>query len=330
MNSKVIRNKDVIQSYIMTTAKYDFNVYEKRIIFRLVESIQGHLEGKKLNTEISIQKLASKDRIVTMPISAFLIDENDKNHNRVKTALTRLRNKTFEFDNGKVWKLIGIIEKPNFDYAGLVQFELQSEVYNALLDFSKGFRKYELKTAMQFESVYSMRFYELLSGQTQPIEYKIETLKSMFGLEDKYKLNADFFRSVINIAKKELDRCSPYTFDYTPKKRGRAYHSILFIPKYQPQFRDEDLEKKELSKRSNISWYLTRNEKNYLIQNIGFSEKGIKNNAVLIERVKALKIKQRINFIDFLSTIKDRALRSDAHNIQGYVISALKSETEED
>lgn len=310
----------------MTTAKYDFNVYEKRIIYRLIESIQYCLEGKKLNSNISIKELPSKDRIVTMPISAFLADEKDENYSRVKTALTRLRNKTFEFDNGKVWKLIGIIEKPNFEYAGIAQFELQPEIYNALLDFSKGYRKYELKTAMQFESVYSMRFYELLSGQTQPIEYKIETLKNMFGLEDKYKLNADFFRSVINIAKKELDKCSPYTFDYIPKKKGRAYHSILFIPKFQPQFRDVELERKELSKRSNISWYLTRNERNYLIQNLGFTEKGVKNNAVLIEKVKAVKQKQRINFIDFLSTIKDRALRGNVNNIQGYVISALKSE----
>lgn len=35
-----IVNKDLIQSYIMTTAKYDFNVYEKRIIYRLVEMAQ--------------------------------------------------------------------------------------------------------------------------------------------------------------------------------------------------------------------------------------------------------------------------------------------------
>ncbi|MCY6341482.1 replication initiation protein, partial [Bacteroides fragilis] len=42
-----IVNKDLIQSYIMTTAKYDFNVYEKRIIYRLVEMAQGELQGIK-------------------------------------------------------------------------------------------------------------------------------------------------------------------------------------------------------------------------------------------------------------------------------------------
>lgn len=38
-----IVNKDLIQSYIMTTAKYDFNVYEKRIIYRIVDlTINGN------------------------------------------------------------------------------------------------------------------------------------------------------------------------------------------------------------------------------------------------------------------------------------------------
>ena len=42
-----IVNKDLIQSYIMTTAKYDFNVYENCIIYRLVEMALGELQGIK-------------------------------------------------------------------------------------------------------------------------------------------------------------------------------------------------------------------------------------------------------------------------------------------
>ena len=41
----LISNKDVLQSYIMTTAKYDFSVYEKRIIYRLVELAQCEVQG---------------------------------------------------------------------------------------------------------------------------------------------------------------------------------------------------------------------------------------------------------------------------------------------
>ena len=44
-NSVTVVNKDQIQSYIMTTAKYDFSVYEKRILYRIVEMAQGELQG---------------------------------------------------------------------------------------------------------------------------------------------------------------------------------------------------------------------------------------------------------------------------------------------
>ncbi len=38
----------MIQSYLMTVSKYDFSVYEKRILYRLVEAMQCEIEGKKL------------------------------------------------------------------------------------------------------------------------------------------------------------------------------------------------------------------------------------------------------------------------------------------
>ena len=44
-----ITNKEVLQSYILTTAKYDYSVYEKRILYRIIEILQFLIEGKKLN-----------------------------------------------------------------------------------------------------------------------------------------------------------------------------------------------------------------------------------------------------------------------------------------
>ena len=58
MNMAVkITNKDVIQSYLMTVSKYDFSVYEKRILYRLVEAMQCELEGKKLHSGLRIEYL---------------------------------------------------------------------------------------------------------------------------------------------------------------------------------------------------------------------------------------------------------------------------------
>jgi plasmid replication initiation protein len=40
---------------------------------------------------------------------------------------------------------------------------------------------------MSFKSVYSMRMYELMSGQTAPLYQSFEELKERFKLKGKYK-----------------------------------------------------------------------------------------------------------------------------------------------
>ena len=313
-----ISNKDVVQSYILTTAKYDFDVYEKRILYRLVEMAQKDLNGKKLDANYKIDKTLFDDRIVTMPISAFLKDESDKHYTRIKTALRKLRNKTFVYEDEKSWELIGIIEKPKIDkYSTSVEFEIQPMIWKAILSFAKGFRKYELKTAMQFDSVYAMRFYELFSGQKSPISYSIDNLKIMFNVEGKYKLVANFINRVIIPAKKELDEKAPYSFEYKLLKTGRKITSIKFYPVYISENRDEDLERKELQKKVSLNWDLDKMTIDYLKQNFHFTTAEIKSN---IDIFKAAD--KELDLLIELSKLKLKL--KDVRNIKGYVIGTLK------
>lgn len=318
-----ITNKDVIQSYLMTVSKYDFSVYEKRILYRFVEAMQCEIEGKKLYPGLRIEKTLYDDRVVLMPISAFLANDDDENYTRVKKALLDLRNKSFEFDDGQIWKVIGIIEKPQFNYKrGWVRFEIQPEVYNAVLNFSKGFRKYELKTAMEFTSQYSMRFYELMSGQERPLIYSIEDLKIMFGVQDKYKRNPDFIKRIIVPAKEELDAKSPYSFEYKILKEGRSFHSLKLYPKYQPEHRDEELEKHELQKQVSLGWDLDRLIRNYLKQELLFTDQEIRNNIDLFRDAQ-----KKLDLMLELSTLKGKS--RDKKNPKGYIINALKGKVKD-
>lgn len=313
-----ITNKDVIQSYLMTVSKYNFSVYEKRILYRLVEAMQCEIEGKKLYPGLCIEKTLYDDRIVLMPISAFLANDDDENYTRIKKALIDLRNKSFEFDDGQIWKVVGIIEKPQFNHKrGWVKFEIQPEVYNAVLNFSKGFRKYELKTAMEFTSQYSMRFYELMSGQKRPLIYTIENLKIMFGIEKKYERNPDFIKRIVIPAKEELDAKSPYSFEYKILKDGRTFHSLKLYPKYQPEYRDEELEKHELQKSISLSWDLDRIVRNYLKQDLLFTEQEIRNNIDLFKVAQG-----KIDLILELSILKGKS--REKKNPKGYIINAIK------
>lgn len=323
-----IVNKEVVQSYVLTAAKYDFSVYEKRILYRIIELMQEHTNGKTLDRQYHIQENLFGDVDIQMPTSAFLKDEKDQNYSIVKKALMDLNLKRVQFVDKKrgKWYLFNIIERPVVHMKqGLVSFRIHPIMAAAFMDFSMGHRKYELKISMQFESVYAMRFYELMSGQKNHIIFGIDKLKEMFKLENKYKQVNDFIKRVIEPAKRELDQYSPFSFEYKINKEGRKYSSITFIPKFQPQHQDEDLERKRLQQQLSSRWTLSKQEIDYLHNNFGFAEEEIRKNMDTFKDVLAVtdllnelaRIKAKVNELN----TKGKGIA----NIKGYVITSLRN-----
>jgi len=318
---KRVTNKDVIQSYIFTTARYNYNVHEKRILYRIIELAQADLEGKKLDGRYTTtDTIFNNLRKVVMPASLLLNNDEDKNYHCIKKALKSLRDKSFEYvDEKGNWKVIGVIEVPEFEkYSSYINFHIHKEVWEVALNFAKGFRKYELKTAMKFEGIYSMRFYELLTGQKLPITYSIKNLKIMFKIEDKYKLVADFIRFVIIPAKIELDKSSPYSFEYQLLKTGRKITSIQFFPYEIPANRDNNLEKMQLHKKINLSWDLDKIVVNYLKDNFDFSSEEIKRNIDLLSLAN-----EKLDLLAELSNLKSKAFRAN-NGPKPYIIGSLQ------
>lgn len=313
-----VNNKDVIQSYIVTTAKYDFNVYEKRILYRIIEMLQEGIHGLSLNKKYEMKETRLGDLDITLPVGYFLKDEKDRNHARIKKALVSLESKVFEYEDAETWQRIRLIERPEIGkISETVTLRLHPKIYEALLDFSKGFKKYELKIAMEFDTVYAMRFYELFSSQKSPITFTIEKLKEMFSVTDKYKLNADFIRFVVAAGKKELDIKAPYSFMYEVIKHSNKIVAIKFSPYLIPENRDLLLEEKALKAKVNISWTLEKIIIDYLKHSFEFTTKEIKNNLELFEMAQ-----KKIDLLLTLSELRSKC--RDKDNPKGYVISSLK------
>lgn len=328
----VIRNRELVQSYVLTTAKYDFSVYEKRVLYRIVEVLQAYLTGLKLNYNYSVQEALYKDADTefSIELKAFLKGEADNNYEEVKKALKSLRNKTFDYEDSSEWAVYGIIESPKIKkYESFVTFKITPLLLYAFMNFAKGFRKLELKIAMSLESTYSMRFYELMSKQKKPITYSIDELKSMFKLENKYKKVNDFIKKTVEVAKKELDEKSPYTFDFKENRSGRGrggkINSITFIPIYQPQFDDTELETHRLQQQVSSRWTLSRQEVEYLSNNFGFTEDELRKNTDTFKDINAVT-----DLLNELARIKAKINELNAKgkgiaNVKGYVITSLRN-----
>jgi hypothetical protein len=330
LKNKEYNNKDIIQSYIITAAKYDFSVYEKRILYRVIDCFQYLLEGKKLDSEFSITRDLYGDVDIVLPLSSVLVDK-DEHHSRVKKALISLLDKKIIVENNaKEWEAFSFVERPKIKERGIIRFRLHPIVYEALLDFSKGYRKYELETAMTFRSVYSMRFYELLSGQTTSLSYSIDDLKSMFKLENKYKNIKLFVFYVVEPAKRELDLKAPFSFSYQLEyERNRNNHKcgrkkiigITFTPVYNLKNRDKILARKDEYRKFNLAEVLIRDEISLFIS-FGFTEIELKTKYYNLFQDINLARKQGKILLN--SYIFDYAKK--AKNPKHYIIKVLREE----
>ena len=221
MNKK--ENREVIQSYIITAAKYDFSVDEKRVLSHLVEMMQPLIEGKELVGKVE-QDLWGTYHF-ELPTEYFF--EEGVNRQRIKQAIKSLNDKSFEYEDEDGWGICRLIEMPFLDKRGKVEFYLGKKLVDVFLNFNKGYSKYQLDISLSFKSVYSMRLYELISNQTRKLTFRISRLKEMWDITDKaYERNYNFIQRIIEVAKKELDEKSNWSFTYQPIKKGRSFELI--------------------------------------------------------------------------------------------------------
>jgi plasmid replication initiation protein len=260
--------------------------------------------------------------MVELPISDFLIDEDDKNHSRIKAALKSLHKKTFTYQDEGNWECFSIIANPKIRLrSSKVSFIIDARVWDVLLDFSRGFSRYDLEIAFNMQSSYAMRFYELLAGQKEPIVYSIDALRKEFALEGKYRFNKDFIRRVVDSAKNELDLKSPVTFTYRPLKDGKKITRIMFYPHRQEDKEPRDAFFREAVRKYGTGAHLSADESR-LLREIGFSERGLRNNIELLMECKA-----KLDFIYELALIAGKCRTKS--NPCGWCIKTLRGKLQD-
>ena len=256
----------------------------------------------------------------------LLGSEEDKNHKRIKEAFESLRIKKIEYEDEEMYSCFGVVSSYEIQKrAKFVSWVSNSKIVEAVMDFSKGFRKYELEIAMQFESQYSMRIYELIGNKKSPITYSIKDIEEMFQLQNKYRspngnLNFSKLKSeILEKAKLELDRVSPFTFDYVIKDKK----TITFIPLYQEEKADKNLKTIHIDKSNlDLRVILSDKEITTYIEEFGFTEQGLKNNYPLFEDCKKTLPE---NYSFFIFQEIRTAMQKRKKISPAYVIGILKN-----
>ena len=327
------QNKDLIESYKLTTVRDRIGIYGQRLILRLVEfaTAEGATQGLDFKSGRDIRRVEVGlwgERSVTMPLSDLM--GNSENYSAVKRSVRALQKETIEYEEEDgAWVSFPFLGKVRIA-AGQLTVKVEPELWQAFMDFRKGFRRYELEAALQLKSAYSLRLYKLVSDQgAKQLDFQLDELKKMLGVWDKYPRPYDFGKYVLDPAKAELDRMAPWTFTYswlTSRKvaTGRAaIVGVRFFPVSQTEHRDPDLEKNRLRQRfpGALTPGLDQAQKNILMHKFGFTQKGLLNNRELFEAAT-----RHLDFTAFLLDLAPRISTKRPKNPTGYVINAIKME----
>lgn len=340
------KSREVIESYIFATSERNFSIYSERLLMRIVEIAQRQIAGLNFRDgtdigQVSIGPLG--DARLEIPISS-LLGKGNTNYAQAKKAILELMQSPYYVERPK---LSG--GKPVVDSNGLQEFELighqilndcevnvkpgmavvnvNENTWKAILDFSKGFRKFDLNAALSLSKSCSSRMFRLISNQSKPITYSLDSLRKMWGMEDMYPNSADFIRRTIEPAKKELDEKAPWSFTYVRNyaegaacnqgRRGRkSITSLTFFPVRKVTNMSTS---KLLGMTSSPVSVLGREVYDLLLTKFEFTAQGIKNNLLLFETAQKVGLDLR-TFLDGLAPSAIRAV-----NCPGYVIKSIET-----
>lgn len=282
-------NKNVIQSYLFSRIRSRMSVVEMRILMRIVECAQCELQGLLIVEHKGPTDHGLQGRVVDLPISSVL-QERSHHYERVQAAAKSLMSKIvehYEPDGGK-WVAMPFLSGAECTMGeGVVHLYIQPWVWDCILDFTKGYVKYDLGVAMRLQSPYAVKLFFLMSYQKQPICYSFNELERLFGTQGKYARRNDFVRKVLLPAKQELDEKAPWSCDLRPMRDGRRLEYCMFYPYEQKDKYSDGLKaREEHAKYPNVWAY--RQLYNYMRYNLDFSPLELGRNKALIHEFAEL------------------------------------------
>ena len=253
--------KDLIyKSNSLVNSKYNITVVQARFIAFISSFINAYdtdFFTYKINTSIVLEFLKVKrtnikwlSNTLKQLQSTLICLQNDEIAEEYTTFLSHFR-----------------LDKKN----DVLEFSFHSSIKDCYIQLKNNFTKLKLENYIEFESIYTIRFYEWLeyninifniynNQKYSTIEIELDKLvekfassynhkKKKFGIPTSYLTYNRFKTKVLEVAKNELKAKFDIYFEYEEKKVNRAVKSLkITILKNGDKIKKDyaDLKKKEL------------------------------------------------------------------------------------
>lgn len=228
----LVKHNKLVQS------KYSLTANEQKLLYKIFEEIQ---------------KNGYKTREVTLTFEDFYreykqIIGRKITKNDFRYTLEAIQDKKpyiIDMDNDTYIRTQWYAIKGKLDLSEITLI-IDDLVFEYIQSLDKNFTGLRIATLYSFKNFYTMRIYELLkqwSSVKREIIYKVDTLKSLLGLEEIEQVEKDgsitvlnsgyrnfgiFDRKILKKAVNEINEKSELKVSYTTKKKGRKIVEVIF------------------------------------------------------------------------------------------------------
>jgi len=232
---------------IKPTKQQLFNEEQKKLlknrkVVQLNKFIKGDVSAFSVNDlkifKLIISKVDSKEslfkdfyEITTDEIKALNINEKHL-YSETRKTLKRLANIYITFDDGDSFREVGLIRNDfKFEkYTKKVLINFNRDMDEYLINLKKNFFMYDLIDIVNFKFKHTIKFYEYIKSQSlNVIKLKIETIKGILDLKNKYSRYTNFRTDVLEIILEEINESSNTLYiSYTEERVGPKVEYIIF------------------------------------------------------------------------------------------------------
>jgi plasmid replication initiation protein len=214
----VVKHNDLID------AAQRLSIYESRILLTCIARINS--KGSLLHTDKFVLTVEDVAELVG-------IDSNSA-YCELKKAVDRLAERWVYFikpsDRIKEAKSRWVSYVAYIPHEGIIELYFAPHIIPLLSDISKDFTQYKIENVLNFQSMYSLRLYELMcrwGGKEKIVE--IQWLKTHLEVGEKHDRIDNFKKWIIENPLQEINQFSNLKVTAEYIKRGRRIVSVKFL-----------------------------------------------------------------------------------------------------